>query len=291
LTVNVAQGLVAPTAYAAPNGEAGRRFRPAVWLAALFLLLVLAWAVVPSAFTSESPFDTDVEAAIQAPSLQHWFGTDASGRDIYTRVVFGARSSLLIGTGATALALVAAIAFGFAAGLGGRLTDGAISRFLEVVLALPGLLLALIFIAMLGPGVATEIVAVALGSAAGYAWMVRGQVIAVRNSAYVHAATALGHSRSRIIVRHVFPNAMRPLVVLATMGVGQSIVWASSLSFLGLGVAPPAPEWGAMLDAGRDFVSTAWWLELFPGLAIVGCTLAVTVLGRHLQRRIEGRLT
>jgi peptide/nickel transport system permease protein len=290
LTVNVADGLVAHSPLAAPKAASRRRFRPAVWLAALFLVLVLAWAVAPDAFTSESPFDTDIEAAIQAPSLQHWFGTDASGRDIYTRVVFGARSSLLIGTGATALALVSAIVFGFAAGLGGRFTDGVISRFLEVVLALPGLLLALIFIAMLGPGVATEIVAVALGSAAGYAWMVRGQVIAVRSSGYVNAATALGHKRSRIIIRHVFPNAMRPLVVLATMGVGQSIVWASSLSFLGLGVAPPAPEWGAMLDAGRDFVSTAWWLELFPGLAIVGCTLAVTVLGRHLQQRIEGRL-
>jgi peptide/nickel transport system permease protein len=291
LTVNVADGLVTRAAKSVPKVKSGRIFRPAVWLSALFLLLVLAWAVAPDAFTSESPFDTDIEAAIQAPSLQHWFGTDASGRDIYTRVVFGARSSLLIGVGATALALVAAILFGFAAGLGGRLTDGAVSRFLEVVLSLPGLLLALIFIAMLGPGVATEILAVAIGSAAGYAWMVRGQVIAVRNSGYVHAATALGHKRSRIIVRHVFPNAMRPLVVLATMGVGQSIVWASSLSFLGLGVAPPAPEWGAMLDAGRDFVSTAWWLELFPGLAIVGCTLAVTVLGRHLQQRIEGRLT
>jgi len=290
LTVNVAEGLVTRTALAAPKAKSGIAFRPAVWLSAVFLLLVVAWAVVPDAFTSESPFDTDVDAAIQAPSLQYWFGTDASGRDIYTRVVFGARSSLLIGVGATALALVAAILFGFAAGLGGRLTDGAVSRFLEMVLALPGLLLALIFIAMLGPGVATEILAVAIGSAAGYAWMVRGQVIAVRNSGYVHAATALGHTRSRIIVRHVFPNAMRPLVVLATMGVGQSIVWASSLSFLGLGVAPPAPEWGAMLDAGRDFVSTAWWLELFPGLAIVGCTLAVTVLGRHLQQRIEGRL-
>lgn len=291
MTVNVADGLVTRAAQPAPNAKRGRAFRPAVWLSALFLLLVVAWAVAPEAFTSETPFDTDIEAAIQAPSLQHWFGTDASGRDIFTRIVFGARSSLLIGVGATALALVAAILFGFAAGLGGRLTDGAVSRFLEVVLALPGLLLALIFIAMLGPGVATEILAVAIGSAAGYAWMVRGQVIAVRNSGYVHAATALGHKRSRIIVRHVFPNAMRPLVVLATMGVGQSIVWASSLSFLGLGVAPPAPEWGAMLDAGRDFVSTAWWLELFPGLAIVGCTLAVTVLGRHLQQRIEGRLT
>lgn len=268
-----------------------RGIRPAVWLSALFLLLVLAWAVAPGLFTHESPFDTDIGAALQGPSPQHWFGTDASGRDIYTRVVFGARSSLLIGTGATALALIFAIVFGFAAGLGGRITDGAISRFLEVVLSIPGLLIALLFIAVFGPGVATEIVAVALGSAAGYAWMVRGQVIAVKDSGYVDAAIVLGHSPFRIIRSHVFPNAMRPLVALATLGVGQSIVWASSLSFLGLGVAPPAPEWGAMLDAGRDFVSTAWWLELFPGLAIVGCTLAVTVLGRHLQQRLEGRLT
>ncbi len=194
------------------------------------------------------------------------------------------------GSGATALALIVAIALGFAAGLGGRFADGVISRFLEVVLSIPGLLLALLFIAMLGPGVATQILAVAIGSAVGYARMVRGQVIAVKDSGYVHAATALGHSRRRIITAHVFPNAMRPLVVLGTMGIGQSIIWASSLSFLGLGVAPPAPEWGAMLDAGRDFVSTAWWLELFPGLAIVGCTLAVTVVGRYLQQRLEGRL-
>lgn len=291
MTINVADGLTAAAAPPVVRARSGRAIRPAVWLSALFLLLVLAWAAAPTAFTSGTPFDTDIDAAVQAPSLQHWFGTDASGRDIYTRVVFGARSSLLIGVGATALALVAAIVFGLAAGLGGRFADGAISRFLEVLLSLPGLLLALVFIAVLGPGVSTEIVAVALGSAAGYAWMVRGQVIAVKDSGYVSAATALGHKRSRIVVRHVFPNAMRPLVVLATMGVGQSIVWSSSLSFLGLGVAPPAPEWGAMLDAGRDFVSTAWWLELFPGLAIVGCTLSVTVLGRHLQQRLEGRLT
>lgn len=291
MTVNVADAVSPQIAITGSRVRGGRRLRPAVWLSTLFLLVVLAWAVFPTLFTSESPFDTDIDAAVQAPSVAHWFGTDASGRDIFTRVVFGARSSLLIGVGATALALVTALVFGFAAGLGGRFTDGAISRFLEVLLALPGLLLALLFIAMFGPGVATEIVAVALGSAAGYAWMVRGQVIAVKESGYVTAATALGHNRFRIIGRHVFPNAMRPLVVLATLGVGQSIVWASSLSFLGLGVAPPAPEWGAMLDAGRDFVSTAWWLELFPGLAIVGCTLAVTVLGRHVQQRLEGRLS
>lgn len=288
MTVNFAEAVTVRTGLA----RAGtRRFRPAVLLSALLLVAVLAWAIAPGLFTQESPFDTDIDAALQGPSLSHWFGTDASGRDIYTRVVFGARSSLLIGVGATALALAVAIAFGFAAGLGGRITDGTISRFLEVLLAIPGLLIAFLFIAVFGPGVLTEIVAVAAGSAPGYAWMVRGQVIAVKDSAYVSAAVALGHPPARIIRRHVFPNAMRPLVVLATLGVGQSIVWASSLSFLGLGVAPPAPEWGAMLDAGRDFVSTAWWLELFPGLAIVACTLAVTVLGRHLQQRLEGRLT
>jgi peptide/nickel transport system permease protein len=120
--------------------------------------------------------------------------------------------------------------------------------------------------------------------------MIRGQVLSVKGSPYVEAARALGHSRAQVTRAHIFPNAMRPLVVLATMGVGQSIVWASALSFLGLGVAPPAPEWGAMLDAGRDYVTQAWWLEIFPGLAIVGCALAMTSIGRHLQQRLEGAL-
>lgn len=280
-----------PTAGPVLGVWAGGWFRPAVWIAGIYLALMLAWALAPSLFTSESPYDTDIEAPLQVPSWEHWFGTDASGRDIYTRVVYGTQSSLAIGVGATALALSVAIVFGLASGLGGRFTDGAISRFLEVVLALPGMLVALLFIAMLGPGAATQIVAVAIGSAAGYARMIRGQVLAVKDSGYVSAAVALGHPPHRIVGRHIFPNAMRPLVVLGTMGVGQSIVWASSLSFLGLGVAPPAPEWGAMLNAGRDFVSTAWWLEVFPGLAIVGCTLAVTVVGRFLQQRLEGRLT
>ncbi|BBY16814.1 ABC transporter permease [Mycolicibacterium litorale] len=282
--------LSRPVASSAP-ARVGRRLRPAVILAAAYLALMLAWAVAPGVFTSGTAYDTDIENPLRPPSFEHWFGTDASGRDIFTRVVYGTQSSLAIGVGATALALIAAVVLGFASGLGGRFADGAISRFIEVVLSIPGLLIALLFIAMFGPGVVTQILAVAIGSAVGYARMVRGQVIAVKDSGYVNAATALGHSRRRIITRHVFPNAMRPLVVLGTMGVGQSIVWASSLSFLGLGVAPPAPEWGAMLDAGRDFVSTAWWLELFPGLAIVGCTLAVTVLGRYLQQRLEGRLT
>jgi peptide/nickel transport system permease protein len=119
--------------------------------------------------------------------------------------------------------------------------------------------------------------------------MIRGQVISVRDAPFVEAAAVLGHTRWRVITRTIFPNAMRPLVVLATLGVGQSIVFASSLSFLGLGTAPPAPEWGAMLSAGRDYVATAWWLEFFPGAVIVLFTLATTALGRHLQRHFEGK--
>jgi ribose transport system permease protein len=225
LTVNVADGLTAHAARTAPKAKSGLAFRPAVSLAAVFLVLVVAWAVAPTLFTSETPFDTDIEAALQAPSLQHWFGTDASGRDIFTRVVFGARSSLLIGAGATALALIAAIVFGFAAGLGGRFTDGAISRFLEVVLALPGLLLALLFIAVLGPGVATEIIAVAIGSAAGYAWMVRGQVIAVKDSGYVSAAVALEAFLSAANLTLISGQA--GILLLASLGATLVIVAGS----------------------------------------------------------------
>jgi peptide/nickel transport system permease protein len=166
----------------------------------------------------------------------------------------------------------------------------AISRFLEVLFAFPSLLLALLFVAMFGAGVGSLIIAVGIGSAPGYARMIRGQVIAVRHAPYVEAARVLGHRPLRIMASNIFPNAMRPLLVLGTLGIGQSIVWASALSFLGLGAAPPAPEWGAMLAAGRDFISSAWWLEFFPGAVIVATTLAVTAIGRHLQRRLEGRL-
>jgi peptide/nickel transport system permease protein len=160
-----------------------------------------------------------------------------------------------------------------------------------VLFAFPGLLLALLFVAVSGTGAATEIVAVALASAPGYARMIRGQVLAVRSAPYVEASRALGHAPARVIARTILPNAMRPLVVLGTLGVGQSIVWASSLSFLGLGVAPPAPEWGAMLNAGRDYIQHAWWLDFFPGAVIVAFTLAATAMGRYLQQLLEGRLT
>jgi peptide/nickel transport system permease protein len=274
----------------APRSGRRVRIRPGLTLSWLFVAFLVVAVAFPGLIAKDAPLAVDPAHPLLGPSLSHLFGTDQSGRDVFSRVVYGARESLSIGIAATAVGLAIAIVLGFAAGLGGRWADTVISRFLEVLFAFPSLLLALLFVAMFGAGVGSLIIAVGIGSAPGYARMIRGQVIAVRHAPYVEAAKVLGHPPLRIMANSIFPNAMRPLLVLGTLGIGQSIVWASALSFLGLGAAPPAPEWGAMLAAGRDFISSAWWLEFFPGAVIVATALAATALGRHLQRRLEGRL-
>jgi peptide/nickel transport system permease protein len=265
-----------------------RRLPVTTTVSALVVLLLVVAVVAPALLTTGSPTAIDIQHTLLAPSWSHIFGTDDAGRDLYTRVVYGTRESLGIGVGATALAMAIAVVLGFTAGLVGGVVDAVITRVLEVAFAFPALLLALLLIAIRGPSVATEIVAVGVGSAPGYARMVRGQVLNVRGAGYIEAAGALGHGRASVIRRHLFPNAMRPLVAMMTLGVGQSIVWASGLAFLGLGVAPPSPEWGALLDSGRMYITTSWWLEIMPGLVIVLVTLAVTALGRALQHRLEG---
>jgi peptide/nickel transport system permease protein len=264
------------------------RVRPGTVVSSLIVLVLLVAVIAPSVLTHRSPNAIDLEHTLLPPSLSHPFGTDDAGRDLYTRVVYGARESLGIGLGATGLAMGIAILLGFAGGLAGGFVDMVIARILEVAFAFPVLLLALLLIAIYGPSVTTEIVAVGIGSAPGYARMVRGQVLAVKNAEYISAAGALGHSRGAVIRRHLFPNAMRPLVAVITLGIGQSIVWASGLAFLGLGVAPPSPEWGALLDSGRMYITTSWWLEVMPGVVIAVVALSVTTLGRTLQHRLEG---
>jgi len=259
-------------------------------IALVFLVSLICAAVVPHWFTNFDPLAIVPRSAFESPSLAHWFGTDQSGRDIYSRVVYGTRQSLLIGISSTGIALSIAVVLGLLGGLGGATTDRAVNWILEVLFAFPSLVLALLFIAIFGSGIGPLIVATGLGAAPGYARMVRGQVIAVRNSGYIESARALGHSPLRVIFRQLLPNAMRPLVVMLTMGIGQTIVWASALSFLGLGNKPPAPEWGTMLSLGRDFVANAWWLTFFPGLFIVLTTLSTTIVGRYVQQRLEGRL-
>lgn len=262
---------------------------PGVVLAAAFALFLLAAVLVPGVVGGGSPLDTEPSAAFTGPSAAHPFGTDESGRDIYTRVVHGTRQSLAIGFGAAGLALAVGAVLALIGGLGGRWADEVVSRVLDSLFAFPQLLLALLFIAAFGVGVVTTAVAVGIATAPGFARIIRAQVLVAKGSGYVEAARGLGHPPARIIGRHILPNAMRPLIALGTLGVGQCIVWAASLSFLGLGAAPPAPEWGAMLAAGRDYIGVAWWLTIFPGAVIVLATLSTTTIGRYLQRRIEGR--
>lgn len=260
-----------------------------VYLAGAIILLYVLAASVPTLLQTHAPFRTDLNATLQSPSFAHLFGTDQSGRDLYSRVIEGTRQSLAIGVGATTLSMTLALIFGVSAGLAGGAVDGAISRFLEVLFAFPNLFLGLLLITVFEATTTTLIIAVGVGTAPGYARMIRGQFLTVKHAGYVEAARALGHSYWRIVRRHIFPNAMRPLVAMITLGLGQSIVWASSLAFLGLGVAPPSPEWGALLDGGRQYVTRAWWLEVMPGLAIIVFALSVTAIGRYLQQRLEGR--
>lgn len=244
-------------------------------------------AVAPQVLATHDPFASDYVAALQSPSLSHLFGTDESGRDLYSRVIWGARESLLIGVGAALVGLAGALLLGGLASLAPRPVAVTADRVIEILFAFPALLLALLLIAIAGPSALTQVVAVGLGTAPGYARMVRGQIATVQGSRYVRAAVALGHSRGRIIRAHILPNALRPLVAIFALSVGQSIVWASSLSFLGLGVAPPSPEWGALLDAGRASIVQAGWLVVIPGLVIAVLALAATTIGRHLQSALE----
>ncbi|HEV7849399.1 MAG TPA: ABC transporter permease [Mycetocola sp.] len=264
-----------------------RRVRVGFLASAVTIGVFLAAAVTPHVLAPSDPFTMDFTRALQSPSLAHWFGTDESGRDLFSRVIYGARESLAIGVGAAGLGILVALVLGSIAALAGRILAGIVNRVIEVLFAFPTLLLALLLVSILGSSPLTLVIAVGLGSAPGYARMVRGQILSSKNSGYVEAARALGHARFRIFRRHILPNALRPLIAIFTMGVGQSIVWASGMAFIGLGVAPPSPEWGALLDAGRAYITQASWLIVLPGFVIVVLALAATTLGKHIQSSLE----
>lgn len=264
-----------------------RRVSPSLVVAIALAVFFALAAIVPAALATYSPTAQDFMAALQPPSLAHWFGTDEAGRDLYSRVIYGTRESLMIGIGAAGIALVGALVLGSVAALGDRFTSAIVNRGIEVAFAFPILLLALLLVSILGASAWTQVVAVGVSTAPGYARMVRGQILSAKNAGYVEAARALGHSRWRILSRHVLPNAIRPLVAVFTMAIGQSIVWASGLSFLGLGVAPPSSEWGALLDAGRPYILQAPWLTFVPGLVILVLALTATTIGKHIQNSLE----
>lgn len=270
--------------------DGGRYRNP--WLAPgtsipLLLVLLLVVAVFfPSLFTPYTPEQMDFSAILQPPDLRHWFGTDQLGRDVFTRVVYGTSLSLSIGVGATLIASAGGIVLGTLAGLAPRAVRQLLVRLLDIMLAFPDLLLALLAITVLGRGPENTLLAVGLAGIAGYARLVRAQVLQVRLSGYVQHAVALGEPPMVIILRHIVPNTLRPLLVLATVGIGYSILSAAALSFLGLGVTPPTAEWGALLSEGRNFLDSAPWVSLLPASVVALSVIAITLLGRRVQTLI-----
>jgi peptide/nickel transport system permease protein len=251
----------------------------------LFALLLVVAAIAPTLLWPLDPLATDPAIAFSAPSAEHPFGTDQSGRDVLARVLAGTRLSLAVGVGATAVALLLGLLIGTASGFAGRGVDTVLTRAVEVITAFPEFLLALVIVAIIGPGPLGVAVAISIAAVPAYARVARASTLVARRAGHVTAARVLGVGPVTAALRHVVPTVMGPLAAMATIGVGMAIVTAAGLAFLGLGAPPPTPEWGLILGDGRNHLARAWWIALFPGLAITATVLATNVLGRRLRRR------
>jgi len=249
------------------------------------LLLTVVLVLVALAAPLLSPFDPNVQDTsrrLEGPSRQHLLGLDDLGRDVLSRIIWGARVSLRVGFSVVVLAALIGITLGAISGYFGGLVDTAVMRFTDILLAFPGILLAIALVAVLGPKLNNVILALATIGWVSYARLVRGQVLKVREMEYVTAAKALGARSPRVIVLHVLPNVMNPVIVMATLGLAGAILAEAALSFLGLGVQPPTPSWGAMLTAGRRYLGLANHLAIFPGAAIMLAVMGLNFLGDGL---------
>lgn len=250
------------------------------------LLLVLLSPVL-------APYDykkLDMTAVSQGPSMAHWFGTDDLGRDILSRVLYGGRFSITMGLFSVALSATCGVIIGSIAGYFGGWVDNLIMRFLDVIQSLPGMLLTIVISAVLGAGYFNTILALAVNGIPGQARMLRAQMMKIRDSEYIEAAQSINCSKFRIIVSHLLPNSFSPLIVQASMGVANMITMASGLSFIGLGVQPPTPEWGAMLSYARQYIRDYPHMVIFPGLAIAVTVLALNLLGDGLRDALDPKL-
>lgn len=280
--------LSRPLAWRNPIRLAGR-LRWEVALSVGFLLLVLVAVLAPQLLTSGDPLRADPLAAHLPPSWEHPAGTDIQGRDVFVRIIYGARYSILIGLGATVVAVALGTAFGTLAGVSRGWADRGISRLVDVVAAFPEVLLALLMIAFTGRGSLNLILALGVAGLPKYARTIRANVKLATTSGYVEQARTFGVGTARNAVRHVLPNALGALPVMVTIGFGGAIIGSSALSFLGLGPQPPAAEWGLMLSESRSYLRQAWWTGVLPGVALTLVVISATVLGRALQARYERR--
>ena len=257
-------------------------------LLTLFTLAVLA--VLSPYIAPYDPYETRILDSMLPPSSDHWMGTDLAGRDIFSRILTGARISLIIGLFAVAISVTVGCTIGLISGYYGGWLDNIVMRFIDVMMSFPGVLLAMSIVAVLGTGLVNVIIAVGIGGITEFARVSRGSVLAIKEEVYVDAARATGCSDLRIIFRHVLPNAFPPILVLASMSYGWALLSATGLSFLGLGAAPPASEWGAMLSDGRNVMWDAPWAAIFPGIAILITVLASNLLGDAIRDIIDPKI-
>lgn len=255
-----------------------------------FILLFVLIALLAPLLAPHSPIEANLQFALQKPSLAHPFGTDHFGRDILSRIIFGARTSLIIGVISVMIGAVGGILLGLVGGYFGGPLDNAIMRVVDVLLTFPRILLAILLIAIVGSGMQNIMLAVGLFSVPTYARLVRGSVLALKETEYVEAARAIGNGHRRILLRHIFPGTLGPIVVQSTFLMATSIRVASGLSFLGIGVTPPTPEWGAMLADARTYMALAPHLITIPGLALMTVVLAFNLLGDGLRDALDPRL-
>ena len=262
----------------------GARFGLAI--AVIFLVLVAAAPLL----APYDPYDQDLSSALTPPSADHWFGADQYGRDTLSRVVYGTRTALLAIIMADVLALGVGGSLGLVAGFSGGRIDALIMRVVDVLLAFPYLLLALIIVAALGPSLTNSVIAIGIIYTPQYARLMRGQVLKVQTADFVLAAQAVGAGKLRVMLRHILPNSFTPVLVLATLQSGGVVVETAGLSFLGLGAQPPSPDWGGLLADGHGYFLTAWWLATFPGLAIFAVVVGFNLLGDALRDEYDPRL-
>jgi peptide/nickel transport system permease protein len=290
--------LVSASASRGPGNDAARRFTgawPRRWRAADALVLAPVLVIVfagscalfPHAIAGYLPTDMRSDAVLTAPTAGHLFGTDQFGRDVFSLVVYGARQSLLIGVFGALTGASVGVSIGVTAGYAGGWLGAVLMRFIDVWMAIPTILLAIALSTALGPRLSTTILAVSVAAIPRYARVLRGQALAVRNRSFIEAARAAGSSHFAVVRRHVLPHCLAPIVVMATLGVGSSILVGSALSFLGLGVNDERPDWGYLLTEGRGYLTVAWWTVTFPGLAITALVIAFNLLGDSLQRRLD----
>ncbi len=262
------------------------RHRNLVAGGAVFLFLMLLSFGAPL-FTHANPLSVHPLATLQKPSLQHLFGTDELGRDLFSRVLYGGRYTILASLAAMALGVVAGSLIGLVAGIAGGWVDMVLMRAMDLILAFPGILPALAITTILGPSYLNLILAIGFSSAPGYARIVEAGALQVKQLVYVEAAESAGSSRWHIIRKHVLPNVFSLIVVAASTGLGLTVLAVAALGFLGLGVQPPTPEWGSILNEGRQNIMLAWWISLFPGILITLYVIAVSIMGDGLRDLLD----